>query len=73
MRSSAAHWADETWHEVLCLIAGMIDARFVEQLALPFSSPAPLRTTTSTTTSFWRPSVSTRFATRPSWLPFANL
>ena len=27
-----AHWADETWHEVLCLIAGMIDARFVEQL-----------------------------------------
>src|SRR5271157_1947670 len=26
------HWADETWHEVLCLIAGMIDARFVEQL-----------------------------------------
>ncbi len=27
-----AHWADETWHEVLCLIAGMIDARFVAQL-----------------------------------------
>ena len=27
-----AHWADETWHEVLRLIAGMIDARFVEQL-----------------------------------------
>src|SRR5271157_643788 len=27
-----AHWADETWHEVLCLIAGMIGARFVAQL-----------------------------------------
>jgi predicted NACHT family NTPase len=24
-----AHWSDETWHEVLCLLAGMIAPRFV--------------------------------------------
>lgn len=26
------HWRDETWHEVLCLLAGMISAKFVEQV-----------------------------------------
>jgi hypothetical protein len=25
------HWEDETWHEVLCLLAGMISAKFAEQ------------------------------------------
>jgi hypothetical protein len=25
-------WADETWHEVLCLLAGMISAKFAEQV-----------------------------------------
>ena len=33
----------------------MIDARFVAQLITFSWSPAPPRTTTSTTTSFWRP------------------
>ena len=26
------HWADESWHEVLCLLAGMIAPRFVAQI-----------------------------------------
>ena len=26
------HWQDESWHEVLCLIAGMIEARFVGEI-----------------------------------------
>ena len=26
------HWMDESWHEVLRLIAGMIDAKFLEQI-----------------------------------------
>ncbi|MDZ8140289.1 MAG: hypothetical protein RM049_34205 [Nostoc sp. DedQUE04] len=26
------HWQDETWHEVLLLIAGMIDAKFVGEI-----------------------------------------
>jgi HEAT repeat protein len=25
------HWNDETWHEVLCLLAGMLDPRFVRE------------------------------------------
>lgn len=25
------HWSDETWHEVLCLLAGMLDPRFVRE------------------------------------------
>jgi predicted NACHT family NTPase len=27
-----AHWVDESWHEVLCLLAGMIAPRFVAQV-----------------------------------------
>lgn len=27
-----AHWVDETWHEVLCLLAGMIAVKFVEEI-----------------------------------------
>jgi predicted NACHT family NTPase len=26
------HWADESWHEVLCLLAGMIAPRLVAQI-----------------------------------------
>ena len=26
------HWADETWHEVLCLLGGMIAPRFVAEI-----------------------------------------
>ena len=26
------HWDDEYWHEVLCLIAGLIDGRFTGKL-----------------------------------------
>jgi hypothetical protein len=26
------HWGDETWHEVLCLLAGMISAKFAEKV-----------------------------------------
>jgi HEAT repeat protein len=27
-----SHWADETWHEVLCLLAGMIPGQFVAEI-----------------------------------------
>ena len=40
-----AHWADESWHEVLCLLAGMIAPRFVaEVLAYLLKQPDPQQT-----------------------------
>src|SRR5271166_662374 len=40
-----AHWADESWHEVLCLLSGMIAPRFVAQvLAYLLQQPDPQQT-----------------------------